>query len=100
MAGKRQPRPQCGHTRPVDVKRGTICRAESLQPGSVSVVVSLFVSNASSKFARATDSIEAEYHSITIALHIKYNEMQRGLRDDFAGPACIYQQCSQSEDLA
>jgi hypothetical protein len=101
MAGKRQPGPpQCGHTIPVDVEYAAICRAESLQPESVSVVISLFVSYASSKFARTTDSIEAEYYSITTALRIKYNETQRGLRDDFAGSACIYQACSQPEDLA
>ena len=101
MAGNQQPGPLCGHTNPVNVDDGTMCRAESPKPGSVSSgVVSSFVSSVSSTFTWAADSVGAEYDAVTTTLQVKYSDLQRGIRDDFTGALCIYQAASQAEDFA
>lgn len=101
MAGNGQPGPLCGHSNPTNVNDGTMCRAESPQPGSVSSgAVSTFMSSVGSSFTWAANSIGAEYNSVTTTLQVKYEDLQRGVRDDFTGALCIYQACSLAEDLA
>ena len=78
-----------------------MCRAESPRPGSVSAgIVATFESKVSSAFTWAADSIGAQYDSVTATLEVKYDGLQRGLRDDFTGALCIYQACSQAESYA
>ena len=93
MAGKGQAGPLCGHTNPVNVDDGTMCRAESPQPGTTT-------SGIGSTFTWAASAISSEYESVTTTLQVKYNDLQRGVRDDFAGALCIYQACSQAEGFA
>jgi hypothetical protein len=93
MAGKGQTGPLCGHTNPVNVDDGTMCRAESPQPGTTT-------SGIGSTFTWAADAISSEYASVTTTLQVKYNDLQRGIRDDFAGALCIYQACSLAEGFA
>lgn len=100
MAGKGQPGPLCGHSNPVNVDDGTLCRAESPQPGSVSSGITAFVSSVNSTFTWAADSVGAEYDAVTTTLQVKYVDLQRGIRDDFTGALCIYQACSQAESFA
>lgn len=101
MAGQRQAGPLCGHSNPVNVDDGTMCRAESPRPGSVSSgIATRSVSTFSSTFTWAANSIGAEYDSVSTTLHVKYGDLQRGLSDDLTGALCIYQAYVRAEEFA
>src|SRR5271157_2375778 len=93
MAGSKRPRSVCAHTNSVNVQDGTLCRAESPKPGSLSAELYSY-SVSLSKF------MGSEYEVAAAKIESSYRGVQRGLRSDYEGAQCLVRAYRRAEGLA
>jgi hypothetical protein len=92
MAGARKPGSQCAYSDPADVHDGTLCRAESPTPGTLT-------SELHASFVSISVSLDSGFEIVEASFQETYQGVARGMQPYYEGALCIYNATTRAEEL-